>query len=583
MKKYSLLLLVLMFSLFIQCTRVFDVDVPPETFQVRITASASQGHALLKVAFSAQLDGGSPPFRYEWDFDQQNGVQVDQINPTPEFIYAEPGYYFVTLTVRDRLEAVGQDTIAINVLPAHYESAAAIDLINVHGTAEAPIIIRGKEITAAAGNGIRLINCSHIVLQDNYIHHVSDADGMSNSNNGNAIVVQTCHHIVVERNRIVDNQKGIYVFSPYGDQPCSNIRVSHNLVRNSAIDHSIAMHWIRDVEVNGNYMINNGDPAHFLLHRLSGIQIWDFVNLCVHDNISIASSSDGIALYRSPGYPDKAFLNENLVVYNNTVRENSEQGMYLTGIRKGKVYNNYFENNTNPDPALGSSGLCLSWNVSQFEIYNNAFVGNEISAIMVNQSQDNLIFQNVIRESKAAVAGLCVIEEDLGDAHYPVRSERNRVCNNLFAGCSRALWIDTGRQCEINNNVVFANGPFNTGTAGIEIGARAEGTVLCNNIFMQNHGYGVSNASPAATMSYNCFWQNHGTDFKGLVSREGQILVDPCFIDAARLNFQLKTGSPCVNAGDPNSPYNDADGSRNDMGAFGGPLGQWQPLKLKKR
>jgi hypothetical protein len=35
--------------------------------------------------------------------------------------------------------------------------------------------------------------------------------------------------------------------------------------------------------------------------------------------------------------------------------------------------------------------------------------------------------------------------------------------------------------------------------------------------------------------------------------------------------FHLRPGSPCINAGDPSPLYNDPDGSRNDLGAYGGP------------
>ena len=40
-------------------------------------------------------------------------------------------------------------------------------------------------------------------------------------------------------------------------------------------------------------------------------------------------------------------------------------------------------------------------------------------------------------------------------------------------------------------------------------------------------------------------------------------------------NYQLQSGSPCINVGDPSESYNNTDGSRNDMGAYGGnfPLG----------
>ena len=36
-------------------------------------------------------------------------------------------------------------------------------------------------------------------------------------------------------------------------------------------------------------------------------------------------------------------------------------------------------------------------------------------------------------------------------------------------------------------------------------------------------------------------------------------------------DFHLMTGSGCIDAGDPDVSYNDTDGSRNDMGTYGGP------------
>lgn len=43
---------------------------------------------------------------------------------------------------------------------------------------------------------------------------------------------------------------------------------------------------------------------------------------------------------------------------------------------------------------------------------------------------------------------------------------------------------------------------------------------------------------------------------------------DPKFVDT--VDFELDYGSPCINAGNPASKYNDLDGSRNDMGRWGG-------------
>jgi hypothetical protein len=40
-------------------------------------------------------------------------------------------------------------------------------------------------------------------------------------------------------------------------------------------------------------------------------------------------------------------------------------------------------------------------------------------------------------------------------------------------------------------------------------------------------------------------------------------------------DFALVSASALVNAGNPSSTYNDTDGTRNDMGAYGGPGGAW--------
>jgi len=43
------------------------------------------------------------------------------------------------------------------------------------------------------------------------------------------------------------------------------------------------------------------------------------------------------------------------------------------------------------------------------------------------------------------------------------------------------------------------------------------------------------------------------------------------FKNVSKANFVLRKKSPCRNAGDPARKFKDPDGSRNDMGAFGGP------------
>ena len=60
------------------------------------------------------------------------------------------------------------------------------------------------------------------------------------------------------------------------------------------------------------------------------------------------------------------------------------------------------------------------------------------------------------------------------------------------------------------------------------------------------------------------------------ISGDSIITADPEFVRLDELNpdFQLAPGSPCVHAGHPDTQYNNVDGTRNSMGAYGGPGGE---------
>ena len=66
-------------------------------------------------------------------------------------------------------------------------------------------------------------------------------------------------------------------------------------------------------------------------------------------------------------------------------------------------------------------------------------------------------------------------------------------------------------------------------------------------------------------------------DIEGGYEGEGNIDADPLFADGGNLDFNLtwanypaedSTKSPCIDAGNPEQPYFDPDGTRNDMGAY---------------
>jgi hypothetical protein len=56
------------------------------------------------------------------------------------------------------------------------------------------------------------------------------------------------------------------------------------------------------------------------------------------------------------------------------------------------------------------------------------------------------------------------------------------------------------------------------------------------------------------------------TTIRGGALHTGSIIENPNL----NTDFSLASDSPCINAGPPDPQYNDRDGSRNDIGMFGG-------------
>jgi hypothetical protein len=96
------------------------------------------------------------------------------------------------------------------------------------------------------------------------------------------------------------------------------------------------------------------------------------------------------------------------------------------------------------------------------------------------------------------------------------------------------------------------------------------------NIFAQS-ACGVDGSSLGSVVRNNAFFDvadPHCGSNSDYVGENGNIEADPLFVDLAAANFRLSAGSPCVDAGPDGAAYLDVDGTRNDMGVYGGPFTQ---------
>ena len=118
----------------------------------------------------------------------------------------------------------------------------------------------------------------------------------------------------------------------------------------------------------------------------------------------------------------------------------------------------------------------------------------------------------------------------------------------------------------MNNTIYNCYGAYGT---GLQIGGIS---LVKNNIIVHGLSYGCWNVSVNIQYSpvadYNDVWDWNIANYNDRWNvGEHDISMDPVFVDT--VDFRLQLGSPCINAGDP--LILDPDGTRSDMGAWGGP------------
>lgn len=525
----------------------------------------TEGEAVLPVSFTAGVSGGMPPYTCSWDFDSSDGLHVDKYHRDATFVYGAPGTYTATLTVKDSRGTTVKSTVNIKVKPREYVKSEPIKLFNVKGTPGEPYIIEGLDLTAVNDNAIKLINCSNVIIRNNYIHDVTGDDCLYSC----GILVQDSSNIRIQGNYIANNMRSCYIVKTPESPMCENIKVYDNVVTNTKKDYGIFILGFNGVDVYNNYLKDTGDLKWFENNRITGIEVFDSNDIKIHDNISINCSSDGMgaAVTKSEYLKDPSKVCRNVDFYNNTSRDNNEMGIWLQSICEGNIYNNYIENNRAKLPGIGSRGIFLEQNVSKLNIFKNVTVDNQVAGIDVTMSHDNNVYENLILESNIENCGIWVNLCYSTDWAKTVQPDNNIIRNNIIYNCNMGIRIDHGDGNQVLNNTIYGYGNLekykNNCSGGIITFWNAKNTVIKNNIVVSNRGSGIQNLGPGTKISCNDVWKNK-PDYDGITPGKGDISADPLFVDAGNCNFRLRQGSPCIDAGDPES-----GGKKIDMGAYG--------------
>lgn len=216
------------------------------------------------------------------------------------------------------------------------------------------------------------------------------------------------------------------------------------------------------------------------------------------------------------------------------------------------------------------------------ELSHNRFEANEVedgwAIVGVDGTPETRIMHNLFigNRSDANEMGLTV--------------SRGLVANNLFvrntcgntlesSRCIPAVWIQSTGSVDLRNNT-FVDNANESGIAHLSYNS-VFGQVRSNlfvggagqaAVGMENPDWGVS-----VEMSYNAWWNVPEPVWgDGIRLGDGNIEADPLFTGGD--DFRLGAGSAAIDAGDPDPLLADPDDTRNDIGAFGGPEGDWTPL-----
>lgn len=238
------------------------------------------------------------------------------------------------------------------------------------------------------------------------------------------------------------------------------------------------------------------------------------------------------------------------IIRKNKITAYQSFGISLSGAKNIIVKDNIIFNSY--------GGIVVDW-YSSVLIENNYFEDNPIAS---NYFSSLSILNNIFDTRASSPA----VDIRYGDTLVI----KNNVIFNHKTGSVFAFQVgpDIGPPDTIMNNVV--SGETNPKPFSLGVVIAGNGTVCVNNIVTGFEEGFQSWPSYNPIIKYNDAWGNK-INFYNVVPDTGNISADPMFVNPDS-DFHLQKYSPCIDAGDPD--ILDKDGTRSDIGAYGGPLGQ---------
>ncbi len=294
--------------------------------------------------------------------------------------------------------------------------------------------------------------------------------------------------------------------------------------------------WLSFLRIKDNKAFSGAGIAFFNSNSIVNNVIIEN-NICIGDCWEIVGEGGGIFDF-----------NSNLIVNNSVINNNSAEN-------GSAIYSNSY--------SFGLNHSKISSNVSGWAaIVAGSMVLNNV--LILDNETPNIPSGAGISGGKILLTN-CIIAFnegfgiDVGGWYNPDGRNIYDITNSIFfkntAGL-RATGVNINiHNCIFKNNIEFYLAP---GLNSQETLVESKIEINYSNIL--NIDWGIKNDwEPKSIVVFN----------------ENSISSDPFFVDPINTDFHLQFGSPCIDTGNPDAQYNDVDGSQNDMGAYGGPGGDW--------
>jgi hypothetical protein len=219
-------------------------------------------------------------------------------------------------------------------------------------------------------------------------------------------------------------------------------------------------------------------------------------------------------------------------------------------------------------------GYCIStssaYNINKFYIVNNILLNNKSDGVGIGNGGGGVhyIYNNIM----LGLVPLLFTGISLSLDNYS-EVKNNLVANYRIKNYAGDIHIN---DAIVENNIFIQNNNNYIGNDNITIlgGDKAK---VKNNIIAYAKDKGIQTGSDSLFVDYNLFIGNTSNGSSSVIFGPNNLYADPMFVNEVipteemNFDFHLQNLSPAIDTGEPD--IRDADGSRSDIGMYGGLLG----------